>query len=151
MVDYPAYNEVQVDPRDIGASMLSFSLQKEGRPFDGGWYPAGSGWREKAVAGFAAIRRAEISAGDPSAVAAKWSRLIGREARKQGDAFTVSLDASEIRFLPSRDKADRLTAIDIEMTGFDLALARAREAGLPTGGKTITIGGIDIREDGSWA
>lgn len=150
-VDYPAYNELQVDPRDAGASMLSFSMQKEGQPLNGHWYPAGPGWREKSVPGFTAIRRAEISAGNPAAVAAKWSNLIGREVRKQGSAFTIPLDASEIRFVPSRSGVDRLTAIELEMTGFDHALVKARKAGLPVRDKTIAIGGIDIREDRSWA
>lgn len=148
-VDYPAYNELQVDPRDIGASMLSFSVQREGEPFDGGWYPAGANWHERAASGFMAIRRAEISARDPGKVAAAWSALIGRPVGADGAAHMIGLDRSEIRFVPSADGPDRLTAIDVEMADFAAALERARGQGF-VDGTDIVIGGIAIREEKSW-
>ncbi|HWK64559.1 MAG TPA: hypothetical protein VNS34_06440 [Rhizobiaceae bacterium] len=148
-VDYPTYNELQVDPRDIGASMLSFSVQKEGKPFDGGWYPAGASWRERAAPGFTAIRRAEISARDPGKIAAAWSALIGRPVSIDGAAHVIGLDRSEIRFVPSVDGQDRLTAVDVEMADFAAALERARGQGVADG-PDIVIGGIAIREEKPW-
>ncbi|MHA6642772.1 VOC family protein [Mesorhizobium sp. A623] len=149
-VDYPTYNELQVDPRDVGASMFSFSLQKEGEPFDGGWFPAGANWQEKAAPGFTAIRRAEISARDPAAVAARWATLIGRPAEAQANTYVITLDGrSEIRFVPSTNGQDRLTAIDVQMDGFAEALSKARSAELSADETMITIGGINIREERS--
>ncbi|MBX3597712.1 MAG: hypothetical protein KF874_09095 [Rhizobiaceae bacterium] len=148
-VGYDEYNELQLDPRDVGASILSFSLQRVGKPFDGGWYPAGKEWRERAAAGFTAIRSAELSVRNPAEIAGKWSALIGRPFESVGETCSIALDSSTIRFVPSSDGQDRLTAIGVEMDDFADALERAQAQGFARGSE-IRIGGIAIREEKQW-
>lgn len=148
-VDYDAYNELQTDPRDVGASMLSFAVQREGEPFDGGWYPGGPLWRERAAPGFGAIVAAELAVSDPAAVAQRWASVIGREARRQGDAQVIDLDASAIRFVPAPDgQKDRLDAIYVAADGFDTAAKKAKAAGVLRSGDII-LSGLKFRDAGA--
>lgn len=144
-VDYPMYRELQLDPRDIGAAILSFSLQLEGEPMDGGWYPAGPDWQSKTTPGFGGIVSAELAVADPVATAQRWSRAIGRPAVETKDGVTIELDGAQIRFVEGPE--GRLVAIGIEADDFAAARSRAREMGLPVGEDgAIRLSGIDIRE-----
>ena len=145
-VDYPGlYHELQIDPRDCGASMLSFSMQREGSPFDGGWYPAGRNWKDFRVDGDRAIRAAELSVADPAAVADRWARLIGRPAEPRGETMVIELDDSSIRFVPRCEGKDRLTAAYVDTDRFGVLLGDAREAGYETDGG-ILIHGLALRD-----
>ena len=149
-VDYPTYHELQLDPRDVGASMLSFSMQREGKPFDGGWYPAGPNWREKVASGIGPIRVAELKLRDPRATSARWSALIGHPAEPDGEGYRIALEQSEIRFLPEQGHgSDRLDGIQFEAADFAGAIARAKQAGMPVMDDAIVISGLKFRQAGS--
>ena len=128
-VDYPTYHELQNDPRDIGGAILSFSQQREGKPFDGGWFPAGPDKLEKTVPGYGGIIEATVSAPDPAEIAGRWSRLIGRAVAIEGESHAIALDRGRIRFAPGEGKP-RLSAIRILAEDISGALARAQAAGL---------------------
>ncbi|WP_137388609.1 VOC family protein [Rhodoligotrophos defluvii] len=149
-VDYPTYHELQLDPRDVGAAMLSFSMQREGRPFDGGWYPAGPNWREKVQPGMGPIRAAQIKVRDPQTVAEKWSALIGRPAERDSHEIRIGLEQSEIRFAHQEaDAPDRLDGIQFDASDFAGAMARAEKAGIPVAENAIIISGLKFRQTGS--
>ncbi|WP_414475573.1 hypothetical protein [Microvirga sp. M2] len=146
-VDYPTYHELQLDPRDIGASILSLSSHKEGAPFDGQWYPAGAHWREKVQPGYKAIRCAELACSDPARTARQWAAVIGTDPIAVGDAWRIPLERSEIRFVHDREgRGDRLDAIYIEGGNFPSAIDAAKQAGLAAAGRSINIGGLKFKE-----
>lgn len=150
IVDYPTYHELQTDPRDVRGAMLSFSMQREGKPFDGGWFPAGPDWRKRITGDHGPIRIAELAVGDPEAVAGRWSRLIGRPAVDAGDHLRIDLDDSEIRFAQDRRAGpDRLDVIHVESAAFGEAAARARSTGLPTSGEAISMLGVTFKARGA--
>lgn len=129
-VDYPTYHELQLDPRDVGASMLSFSQQLEGRPLDGGWFPAGSDWREKVAPGYSGFSRAEITCADPFRTARRWASVIGRPVITKGRNACIELDGADIDFIEG--SVSRLTAIEITADDFEQAKERARTLGIAT-------------------
>lgn len=142
-VDYPTYHELQCDPRDLGGAILSFSQQREGRPFDGGWYPAGPDWQQRVTPGYGGIVAAEIRGGDADAAAERWAAAAGRPLEVLHDGGRrMPLLGSEVRFVEDEGKT-RLAGIDIVAEDFDSVRNRAAAAGLaimPEGG--IDIGGL---------
>lgn len=152
IVDYPTYHELQVDPRDVGASMLSFSMQREGKPFDGGWYPGGPDWRSKSAPGYRAITAAELAVKDPEATSARWASLIGRPVEQADGILRIELEGSQIRFVPDTEgRPDRLDTIYLASSNFDAAITRAMAAGHPVAEGAITLCGLKFRAaDPSW-
>ena len=142
IVDYPGlYHELQVDPRDCGASMLSFPMQRQGTPFDGGWYPAGPNWGDFTVEGDRAISAAELAVGDPDAVAARWAALIGRPVEADGGARAIALDGgSSIRFVQRGEGKDRLTKAYVDTGRFTELLAKAQACGYADDGAVLLLG-----------
>lgn len=147
-VDYPTYNELQLDPRDIGAAILSFSMQREGQPFDGGWFPAGADWRSRAAPGWDGIVEAMLTVKDPPATATRWAAMLARDAAPAGSGFRIPLDNAAITF-EAGEGPDRLHAIAVAGPAFEAALARASAA--ERVGDGILIGGLLFRRGSSWA
>lgn len=143
-VEYPTYDELQLDPRDIGSAILSFSQQLEGLPFDGGWFPAGPSFRDKIAPGYSRIVGAVLAAREPKKTADRWSAVVGRQAHTSGDGGFIRLDGSELSFIPGNE--DRLVAIDVAASTFKEARRRALARGIPVDSDgAIGIGGIQIR------
>ena len=139
--DYPQYRDLQLDPRDVGGTLLTFSMQREGRPFDGGWYPAGPHWR--ATPGEVAMVGAEIACRDPHAVAARWSGVIGRPVAM---GLRIALDSSEVRFTGDADeRGERLAIVDV--AGLDTSAVRqkAQARNLPLTDDGVAICGVSFR------
>lgn len=147
--DYPTYHEVQLDPRDVGGAILSFSMQREGHPFDGGWFPAGPDWHQRAAPGWNGITRAVLSVKDPAAVAARWSALIGRPAEETGRGQAIRLDNATLEFVAGGEGGDRLAEIGVAGSAFAPALARAAAQQGSTEGEAIVACGLRFREAAS--
>lgn len=145
--DYPQYQDLHLDPRDTGGTMLAFSLQREGVAFDGGWYPAGPHWREARRASVTGMSGAEIACRDPSGVAARWSRAIGRPAEPERDGrIRIRLDGSDAVFVPSLPGApDSLSVVDLRVSNVPSRLTAASRRGLPTREDAVQIGGVWFR------
>ena len=114
--DEPGYRIWQLHPRDTGGAFLEIDFQRGGEDLDGPWHPAGPDWqaavRTDVVSGIVA---AEIQAEEPVALAARWSRLLGRAAER-GDAgcATIALDGAVLRFVPDRDgRGEGLGGFDV--------------------------------------
>jgi Glyoxalase-like domain len=143
VVDYPTYHELQLDPRDVGASMLTFAMQREGKPFDGGWFPAGPQWQDRSAAEYTGIVSAMIAAPDPDAVAGRWAAVIGRPVEVDEAARRIRLDGSQVEF--SGAEQARLSAFTVKGQGWAAAQDRARAVGLPISADgAIAIAGISI-------
>lgn len=143
--DYPTYHEVQVDPRTVGGSILSFSMQRQGRPFDGGWFPAGTDWTRHAAPGWAGITAAVLAVKDPTEVARRWSALIGRPVEQGPAGPIIRLDNASIEFRAG-DAEDRLRGIAVTGPAFSAALAKAGPHELSSDGAGLRIAGLEIRE-----
>ncbi|TPQ50011.1 hypothetical protein C2U72_15570 [Prosthecomicrobium hirschii] len=159
--DYPTYHEVQMDPRDIGGAILSFSMQREGRPFDGGWFPAGADWQARRAPGWQAIASATLTVAEPDRTAARWSSLIGAPVAPDADRGTaIRLDKGMIRFEPAPGAGGRLTAIGLAGPAFGAAYDRAKpdervengrlQNGRLQNGRAIRIAGLTFEEASSW-
>ncbi|PSC02913.1 hypothetical protein SLNSH_21770 [Alsobacter soli] len=139
--DYPQYRDLHLDPRDTGGTMLAFSLQREGRPFDGGWYPAGPHWKPSGRSA-PALAGAELACRDPEAVARRWSAAIGRPV----EGARIRLDGGEVRFTTAGEgTGDSLAAVDV--AGLDRArmLQAAKQRGLETRADAARVGGVWFR------
>jgi hypothetical protein len=143
--DYPTYHEVQLDPRTVGGSILSFSMQREGRPFDGGWFPAGAGWQERAAPGWTGITAAVLAVKDPAQVARRWSALMARPVEEDEAGPRIRLDNATIEFRAGEGE-DRLRAIAVAAPAFRAALAKAQPHERSVDGKALRIAGLEIRE-----
>lgn len=143
--DYPTYDEIQIDPRDLGGAILSFAMQREGRPFDGGWFPAGRDWTARAAPGWTGIANAILAVNEPDTVAQRWSALIGRDATGARAAPAIELDKGTIRFESGTGK-DRLAAIGVAGAAYRGALERARADERSHDGRAIRIAGLEFRE-----
>ncbi|MFA5664556.1 hypothetical protein [Castellaniella sp.] len=144
-VDYPTYQELQLDPRDVGASILSFSMQRVGRPFDGGWFPAGEAWQERAAPGWQGIVCARLSSTDPEGLAGRWSNVLDRPLMADRGVPRIDLDEGTIEFQRINGPA-RLSGIDLAGASFGPSLARACEAERTADGQGIRIAGLEFRE-----
>ncbi|HET9061725.1 MAG TPA: VOC family protein, partial [Candidatus Binatia bacterium] len=92
---------MHLHPRDTGGALLSIDAAVQ--PAEWRW--AGAGWRARSrTARCVAIAGVEIQCDDPSAVAARWSRLLDRPATPiSNGGLEIGLDDSVLRFVALRD------------------------------------------------
>jgi hypothetical protein len=86
--------DVHLHPRDLGAAIVA--LDRCDPPE--GWRWAGPEWEGRAPASIAAggITGATLRSPDPDALAARWARVLGRQA---GAGPSIALDLGELRFV----------------------------------------------------
>jgi hypothetical protein len=123
---------------------LEIDRQEGGEDPRGPWMPAGPAWqdaiRTEVVDG---IRAVELQAGDPDAVAARWSEVttVPVEVDDQGHP-TLSFDGDAIRFLPDTDgRGNGVAGLELSATDSDRARAAAERRGLLGTDGTITLCG----------
>jgi glyoxalase-like protein len=126
---------VHLHPRDVGGAIVSLD-----QPVPlASWRWGGPEWEAKArtdvVRDLAGVT---IEATDPSALAARWSAVLGTTLRNDG---VLALDGSEIRFVPST-RGDRVAALRLDASDVERALATARTRGLPADARSVRIGGV---------
>ena len=100
---------LHLHPADVGGAILSID-----QPDTWGEWPwAGPDWRDHVrtdvVTGVAAV---EIEANDPTAMAARWSEVLGRTVSGGGGA-TIVLDEGEIRFVPAGARGEGVSAFEL--------------------------------------
>lgn len=144
-IDYDAYNEIQLHPRDSGGAMLSFGVQKTHGAED--WHPANqhhTGQQPSGRAkGFAA---AEVQSDDPTRLAERWGQIYDLPVKQVGKAFEIALADATLRIVQATDgRPEGLAGLDIATSDKEGALADARARGLPVSGDTVMIGGMRIK------
>jgi hypothetical protein len=131
---------IHLHPRDLGGAIVSLD---QPRPSES-WRWAGPGWQGRARMDVVrAITRVTLEAADPSRLATRWAEVLGLAApRRAGDALELALDPGAIRFVAGSDGREGIVAVALAATDGARALATARERGLATSGRSISIGGV---------
>jgi hypothetical protein len=104
-IDSEQYASVQLHPRDVGAAMLEFALNKQSAEAAGPWYPAGGRYQRAAGP---ALFGVDLTHPAPEVLAARWSRLTRRPLQVH-DGFRIGLDESGmIAFMPGNEGIARI-------------------------------------------
>ena len=105
-----AWQGIHLHPADTGGAILSFDRPD---PPDS-WIAAGLHWREHARTDVVnGLRAAELQSEDPSALAERWSRLVGHPVA-DGE---IALDEGRLRFVRATDgRPEGLSGIDLAAT-----------------------------------
>jgi glyoxalase-like protein len=118
---------IQVHPKDIGGAIVA--LEQPTPPESWRW--GGPDWpnhvRTRVVS---RIAGAEIEALDPPAMASRWSAALDAPVIHSSDGSTIALDDGSLRFVAAGSRGEGLSAVTIEASDVQAALARARSQGL---------------------
>jgi hypothetical protein len=130
---------VHLHPRDIGGAIVAL---EQPHPEDS-WRWGGPDWarhvRTQVVAG---VVGAEVEALDPPAMAARWSATLNAPVTHSSDgSCTIPLDVGELRFVTAASRGEGLSAVAIEATDPQCALARARARGFQVDAGSLHICG----------
>ncbi len=144
-IDYDAYNEIQLHPRDSGGAMLSFGVQKTHGAED--WHPANQHATGQQPSGRATgLVAAEVQSDDPARLAERWGRIYDLPVKQVGKAFEIALADAALRIVQASDgRPEGLAGLDIATSDKQGALAEARARGLPVDGDTVMISGMRIK------
>ncbi|MDY7106716.1 MAG: VOC family protein [Actinomycetota bacterium] len=143
-LDEGDYRCMQLHPSDTGGSFLEIDWNEGGERHDGEWWPAGKDWRPAVRTDVvSAITAVEVEASDPAKVAARWGEIIEREPHDGPNGLPVlSLDGSEVRFVPSTGLPDGLSAMELVASDAPAARAAAEARGLIDDTGAIRICGV---------
>jgi hypothetical protein len=124
---------MHLHPADVGGAIVSFD---EAVPPDS-WGWAGTDWRSHVRSDVVTdIAGAELQSDDPSAMARRWSRFLGRPVERgieRGEPV-LNLDQGVIRFVAATDgRGDGIC-------GFDLVAADKTRSG-----ESLTLSGVRMR------
>lgn len=97
---------LHLHPRDVGGAIVSVDQTDEWTA----WPWAGPNWRDhvrrESVSDIIAV---EIDAHDPAAMAQRWGDVLGVPVQ----GTTVPFDEGEVRFVPSGDRGEGVSAIEL--------------------------------------
>ncbi len=82
---------------------------------------------------------AVLAAADPEALAKRWSVLVGRPLSAP---LRVPLDRGELRFVAGDAAGTTIRRIELKVRSPEVALERARGAGLVVSDEGVLIGGV---------
>lgn len=145
---YERYRNVQLHPRDTGATMVEIHQNVGGEDLLGHYDPAGMAWsRHIRTRTTQAIGGLEITSPEPARMADTWSRLLGRSAVVRDGGLRIALDLGHLDFLP--DAAERVTTVTITVSDPYTWLSRARSLGHEAADDCVTVAGVRWRPVGS--
>jgi len=128
---------VHLHPRDVGGAIVSID---QPRP-PASWRWGGPEWKGRVRTGVVrAITSVTIGAADPERLAARWAQVLG--LRPGARATEIGLDPGVIRFVATDDRGEGIVAVGLAATDAPRAVATARERGLATGDRSVSIGGV---------
>lgn len=134
---------LHLHPRDVGGAIVSLD---EPRP-PPSWRWGGPDWQARASTDVVtAITGATIQGDDPARLAARWAEVLDlAPPRQSGDAFELALEGGALRFTRDADgRGEGISAIRLAAARPERALAAARERGLATSQRSVTIGGVRL-------
>jgi hypothetical protein len=109
------------------------------------WPPAGPEWRAHQSGESLGIAAVTVQARDPIGAAERWSMLLARPVRRDGEALEVTLDRGAIRFVaPVDEDGTGVVGLDVTVRHVDAVLARARDAALEIKAAAVVIGGTAV-------
>jgi catechol 2,3-dioxygenase-like lactoylglutathione lyase family enzyme len=121
---------LHLHPRDVGGAIVSVDQVHEW----GEWPWAGPDWKQHVRTDVVrGISHVDIQANDPSAMATRWSEVLGRPAQNN----SIALDEGTIRFVPvADDRGEGISAVELlgagkagETREIDICGCRFRIAG----------------------
>jgi hypothetical protein len=144
---FPHYHDIHLHPRDCGGALLSMARHLPDNIADGAWYPGGEIWKTlPAHAAVSAIVAVEILSHDPHALAARWGRLVGKPAVRDGPASTIALDDGWLRFGPTAEgQKEGFYGLDLKVRDRARIERGARDFGIPITDDALVLCGMTIR------
>jgi len=142
------YRYTHFHPADCAGVLLSIDevAGADWREAKGDWPPAGPDWRAFESGESLGVASVTVQARDPAAAARRWSELLERPVRRDGEALTLDLDLGAIRFVPPIDEdGTGVVGLDVVVRHVEAALARARDAALEVRAGAVIICGTAIR------
>ncbi|HEV7691475.1 MAG TPA: VOC family protein [Hyphomonadaceae bacterium] len=126
---------LHLHPRDTGGCLLSVDRHSSGADMMGAYLWAGADWQRHASSPrVSAITGARMQCNDPQAVATRWSELLERPVRRDGDIWTMDIDNARARFSPLEDdRGEGLSAVRLSVKDKPAILDAAKKAGAKTG------------------
>jgi len=137
---------IQLHPRDGRATMIEFDHTPGEEDLRGAYYPAGgTGWtRALRLDRVAALPEVELASPDAAALAAHWSRILGRPVTEDDGAPVIAVELCRMRFVPGPSEA--LTTLTVSVDDPAQCLARAAARGSAVDSDRIrALGGVDFR------
>jgi hypothetical protein len=134
---------IHLHPRDVGGAILSLDVA---RPPES-WRWAGPDWKSRVRTDVTtAITGVELQAGDPAALASRWSQVLDRPAVPHGAGHEIPLDTGVIRFVPDDDRrGDGISALDVAVADRARLEEAARARGAYLNRDELSICGVRIR------
>jgi hypothetical protein len=142
-----AYRCIQFHPRDCRATMLDIEHTVGGESLTGPWLPAGPGWQDYAdTSTTRGIMAIEVVSPRPEDLAAHWSSILQRPARRAGDYLTIGVDGPEVRIAANaQDDRELLEAVIIDVADPAKVMAEATRRGRASGPGAIGLCGMTFR------
>ncbi len=145
-IDRPDYKATHFHPADTGGFLLSVDSTLPGAEVTetlGPWQPAGPDWRENVRREpVTAMTGCVLSAPDPEALAALWSRLLDLPLGRGADGPEMAIAGGRIGFVAGRDAG--IAAVRLKTTDRAGILKKAAAAGVPAGADRVRICGLDF-------
>ena len=141
-VTHDAYTGVQLHPRDCRAAMIEFNRADGGDRDPQHYAPAGPNWlpaRRTDVT--RAIEAVEIASPAPQALAAHWAAIL--EHPLDRDGTTLRFAEATLRFVPSPDGTERMSALAVTVADPAATLSRADASGLARTGRGFIAAGVE--------
>jgi hypothetical protein len=135
-----SYHFRQIHPKSVGGVLLS--IDADGTPGDGRWFPAGPNWKSSArTARVSGLGGVQLQSPAPSRLALRWGQVLDRAVKDTAEGQSIELsDATDIAFVPGGSEAgDCLTKVKLRGVNVGACLAAAATLGLKA-----TNGSIDV-------
>lgn len=142
LMDGDGFAFTHIHPKDIGGAILSLDHMVPAERWEWG----GPVWQDHVRTGTSvAVAGAELQSDNPAKMAARWSEILGVDAREDGDLWRIRLDQGEIRFVKDADgRGEGLGTFDVVVRDVGQVRARAAERGLIRDGM-VTLAGTRVR------
>ncbi len=133
--DVSTSEAIHLHPRDTGGCLLSVDRHSGGTDLMGGYHWAGPSWQEHDRSRTVnAITGARMQCDDPQATAHRWSELLERPVKRDGEIWTIEFDNARARFSPLEDdRGEGLSAVRLSVKDKPAILDAAKKAGAKTG------------------
>ena len=130
---------VHLHPRDVGGTLLSLDQPTPAES----WRWGGPEWQAKRRSRVvSAITGATVEARDPTAMAARWSAVLGCPLERGRPVPTLALEPGAITFVPEAGRGEGLGVVRMAAVDPERARLAAAARGLANEGSRVSIGGV---------
>lgn len=132
-----------IHPKDIGGAILSVDQMFPPESWEWG----GPDWRTNAKTETSvSIVGGELQGDDPADMAARWAKVLGRDAVAMGGGWRIAFEGGELRFVSAKDgRGEGLGAFDVAVRDPTSVRARADGRGLIDANGDVTLCGTRVR------